>query len=79
MKKTKTSSFGTGKRESHDSSLFYNRNLYKQLFARPESAAELSKIPVPEPQGWANQIYNQSSENMNPHLKGAVVAYCDFV
>ncbi|MBD3290827.1 site-specific DNA-methyltransferase [candidate division KSB1 bacterium] len=65
MKKTKTSSFGTGKRESHDSSLFYNRNLYKQLFAERKSPAELSKIEVPAPKDWANQIYCQSSENMD--------------
>lgn len=64
MKKTKTSSFGTGKRESHDSSLFYNRNLYKQLFSRPESPAQLAKIDIPEPSGWENQIYCQSSEDM---------------
>ena len=30
-KGTKTSSFGVSKRESHDSSLFYNSNLYKGL------------------------------------------------
>ena len=28
MKKTETSSFGTSKRESHDSSAFYGRNLF---------------------------------------------------
>ncbi|MHA1659556.1 MAG: site-specific DNA-methyltransferase, partial [Promethearchaeota archaeon] len=30
-KGTKTSSFGVSKRESHDSSQFYNSNLYKNL------------------------------------------------
>ena len=40
MKKTQTSSFGTTKRESHDSSKFYSRELYgkfkKQVQIKPD-------------------------------------------
>jgi DNA modification methylase len=61
---TKTSSFGTGKRESHDSSAFYARNLYSSVFARPTPKKEISKIKVPQVGEWANRIYCASSENM---------------
>ena len=64
MKKTETSSFGVGKRESHDSTKFYDRNIFDGLFAKPISEKEISKIPVPKPGDWINSIYNQSSENM---------------
>ncbi|MHA1267828.1 MAG: DNA-methyltransferase [Candidatus Helarchaeota archaeon] len=61
---TTTSTFGTGKRESHDASIFYSRTMFDGM---PEevSAKELKKIHVPEPGNWANQLYCQSSENMN--------------
>ncbi|MFZ2096785.1 MAG: site-specific DNA-methyltransferase [Anaerolineales bacterium] len=65
MERTKTSSFGTGKRESHDSSSFYNRNMYEGLFSLPLSKKELNSIIVPPAEGWANKIYCQSSENIN--------------
>lgn len=61
---TQTSSFGTSKRESHDSSSFYGRNLYN-LFAQELSTEELSKIQIPEIGDWVNKIYNQSSEDMS--------------
>lgn len=64
MAKTKTSSFGTGKRESHDASVFYDRNLYKQIFSQAESAKKLLQIEVPKAKKWANKIYCKSSENM---------------
>jgi DNA modification methylase len=64
-KGTKTSSFGTSKRESHDSSEFYARNLYSSVFTQPASKKEIKKIQVPKPGGWANKIYCESSENMN--------------
>lgn len=64
-KRTKTSSFGTGKRESHDSSEFYARNLYRSIFAEPASKKEIKKIQVPTPGSWVNMIYCASSENMN--------------
>ena len=62
---TRTSSFGTSKRESHDSSTFYNRNLYNGFFAAELSAEELKNISVPEPGDWSDKIYNQSSTNMS--------------
>jgi site-specific DNA-methyltransferase (adenine-specific) len=64
MSKTKTSSFGTGKRESHDSSSFYGRQLYNSIFSDPLSKAEMKKIQVPEPGEWADQVYCNSSEDM---------------
>jgi site-specific DNA-methyltransferase (adenine-specific) len=65
MSKTKTSSFGTGNRESHDSSAFYGRQLYKTLSSEPLSKAEIEKIQVPEPGPWADQVYCSSSEDMS--------------
>jgi site-specific DNA-methyltransferase (adenine-specific) len=64
MKRTTTSSFGTGKRESHDSSAFYNRQLYSTVFAEAASKAEMAKIVVPEAGPWADQVYCASSEKM---------------
>jgi len=64
MKRTKTSSFGTGRRESHDSSTFYSRNLFAKSTQRVLTDAELSKIVVPLPGAWADQVYCKSSEHM---------------
>lgn len=61
---TKTTTFGTSKRESHDSSDFYNRNLYSDKFSIP-SAKDISDVEIPEPDGWANEIYCKSSEQMS--------------
>ena len=63
MKKTQTSSFGTGKRESHDASAFYGRNLYDGLSARPDEGEALN-VAVPPPGDWADQLYCQSAEDM---------------
>jgi site-specific DNA-methyltransferase (adenine-specific) len=60
---TKTSSFGTAKREGHDSSTFYNRNLYNGLFQSPP---EQVTVDMPAIEGWTNQLYNQSSTDMLP-------------
>ncbi|RIK30968.1 MAG: SAM-dependent methyltransferase [Chloroflexi bacterium] len=60
---TKTSSFGTSKREGHDSSSFYGRNLYSAFFKEPASAKELVVRP-PELDGWVDQIYQQSATAM---------------
>lgn len=65
MEKTKTSSFGTGKRESHDSSTFYERSLYEGFFAQPLSDKDLKSIEVPPVEDWADKIYNKSSEQMS--------------
>lgn len=64
-KGTKTSSFGSGRRESHDSSEFYSRNLYSSVFAAPAPAKEIKRVQIPTPGSWVNKIYCASSENMN--------------
>ncbi len=65
MKKTQTSSFGVGKRESHDSSSFYQRNLYNGFFKEPLSKKELTAIEVPQPGAWIDTVYPHSSEDMH--------------
>ncbi|HHY10063.1 MAG TPA: site-specific DNA-methyltransferase [Firmicutes bacterium] len=66
---TRTSSFGSGRRESHDASAFYERNLYQGFSlqrlqellenkGKPETVAHRPKDE------WANQIYCSSSERM---------------
>ncbi|MEM2157313.1 MAG: DNA methyltransferase [Candidatus Jordarchaeales archaeon] len=48
MKKgTKTSSFGSPGRESHDSSIFYSRSLYKEKFFPELTPKDLTENPVP--------------------------------
>jgi len=61
---TQTSSFGTGKRESHDSSIFYNSRMHKDLFSKPLLEKELKSIFVPDVGDWADKVYNHSSEDM---------------
>jgi modification methylase len=65
MKKTKTSGFGVGKRESHDSSQFYSRTLYEGISIPPASVGEIAKIVVPAPGDWADRIYHGSSTAMS--------------
>ncbi len=60
---TKTSSFGSSKREGHDSSAFYERNLYYKFFQEPASRAEL-EIDLPSYEGWTNRIYAESATHM---------------
>ncbi len=60
---TKTSSFGTSKREGHDSSAFYERNLYAELFSEPSSKKDLD-VEIPEYEEWADHIYAQSATAM---------------
>jgi modification methylase len=62
---TKTSAFGTGKRESHDSSRFYELNLYNGFFASELSKEEIKCIKVGELGDWADKIYNASSTDMS--------------
>jgi site-specific DNA-methyltransferase (adenine-specific) len=64
MSKTKTSSFGVSKRERHDSSSFYSRNLYDESSEISTPIKELKKIYVPPRGDWADKIYCQTSENM---------------
>jgi site-specific DNA-methyltransferase (adenine-specific) len=61
---TKTSSFGTSKRESHDSSDFYQRNLYYKFFRKPVSEKDL-KVKVPDYEGWADRIYSKTATHMD--------------
>lgn len=60
-RKTRTSSFGVSKREAHDASAFYARDLYK--------SAKVEKVQPPDvsptqPGSWMDRLYNQSSESM---------------
>jgi len=59
-KATKTSSFGISKRESHDSSGFYNSKLYSNVIIEPTvfEENEVSKQNL-------NKIFCKSSEKMN--------------
>ena len=65
MKRTETSSFGAGKRESHDASAFYQRNLYENLFARPANKKAMLQTEILQPGPWADQIYCGSSTQMS--------------
>ena len=60
-RKTQTSSFGVSRREAHDASDFYSRNLYQS-----NSASDLIDTDITSGliDGWADRIYNQSSETM---------------
>jgi DNA modification methylase len=58
-KSTATKSFGTGKREAHDSSAFYKRRLF---VAAPERGASDSVNQVPPP--LLDTVFRRSSENM---------------
>jgi DNA modification methylase len=60
-KKTQTSSFGVSKREAHDSSDFYSRNLFQTNVETNLLNVELPAIQI---DGWADRIYNHSSEDM---------------
>ncbi len=68
--RTKMREFGSGRREGHDSSPFYERNLYKgfsfaALQELMEKAAEPAVSVPPRPQKkWVNRIYCASSERM---------------
>jgi len=74
MKKTTTSSFGIGKRESHDASTFYARNLYGKAAAdasiTPPLTAATEQASLPNPAAdmatWADRIYCQSATAMTP-------------
>jgi DNA modification methylase len=74
---TTTSSFGVGKRESHDASAFYGRQIYGNGRAdeppNGATAAAASEPRTPAPlDTWANRIYCQSAEQMTPLPDGSV-------
>jgi site-specific DNA-methyltransferase (adenine-specific) len=60
-RKTQTSSFGVSRREAHDASDFYSRNLYQS-----NTSSELIDLDITSGiiDDWADRIYNQSSEMM---------------
>lgn len=60
-RKTQTSSFGVSRREAHDASDFYSRNLYQMHPSNDVTEAVSEPIPI---DGWADRIYNASSESM---------------
>lgn len=60
-KKTQTSSFGVSKREAHDSSDFYARNLFQS--ANTTDVVDID-MPAIQIDGWADRVYNQTSESM---------------
>ncbi len=70
IKKTTTSAFGISKRESHDASAFYARNLYREqpTDAPPHANGNQPNIqyPIPNIDTWADRIYCQSAAAMMP-------------
>jgi len=60
-KKTQTSSFGVSKREAHDSSDFYSRNLFQNIVTTGTSSLNDSDVRI---DSWADRIYNITSEAM---------------
>jgi len=64
MPKTSTSSFGTSKREGHDSSKFYQRNIYNLLSTKVDLIQEKPVNPLPILEDWVDRIYCLSSESM---------------
>ena len=60
---SETSSFGTSKREGHDSSSFYARKLY-HIFDQPTDAS-LPDVKLPEFELWADKIHCKSAVNMD--------------
>ncbi len=64
MARTVTSTFGTGKRESHDASAFYNRAMYQAMYQGEEPAPAPTDVDVPPPDGWADRIHCASATEM---------------
>lgn len=60
-RKTQTSSFGVSRREAHDASDFYSRNLYQLNSSSDVPEAKSDSIQM---DGWTDRIYNASSESM---------------
>lgn len=69
---TETSSFGVGRRESHNSSKFYERNLYSENPQRLEPPEDTSAVVVPLLNTWADKIYCASSKDMCNVPSGSV-------
>lgn len=60
---TKTTAFGTSKREGHDSSSFYARNIYETAAPTVETNAH-HQLPENGSLEWADRLYLSSSEDM---------------
>ena len=73
MKRTSTSTFGVGKREGHDASTFYSRQIYQQN-GEALHTAETPAVAEPTPPlaVWADRIYCQSSAALTPIPDNAV-------
>lgn len=66
-RKTTTYTFGTGKREGHDASSFYKRELYKTSplpTISPDKIKEYPTTPLEEWKERADKVYCHSSEQM---------------
>jgi modification methylase len=61
MKGTKTSSFGSSKRENHDSTIFYSSKLYEEI----NFIQNASGLENPLPKQLENTIFNQDAKNMD--------------
>lgn len=59
---TKTRDFGTGKREGHDASDFYNRRIFDQAYLNPPAVGATPTLRSTE---WENRIYCASATDMN--------------
>lgn len=64
MSGTHTSSFGSGKRESHDASGFYSRSMLEEFGKATIPPEQLDEIDIPDIGLWADKIYHSSSEHM---------------
>lgn len=71
---TKTKKFGTSKREGHDASDFYKRNLYVENGKEPSPsvATSVQSEAVQSGGEWRNQIYCHTSETMSHIPDGTV-------
>lgn len=79
-KQTKTYSFGSSKRESHDAADFYARSMYAEgasgLFGRPILSREnlpARSVPPRPVDEWADRVYCHTSEDMK-HLPDESIA-----
>lgn len=69
VRKTKTSVFGTSKREGHDASEFYGRSMFSEgmpplTVNGLTSTPRIRSLEVEPETEWANRIYCHSSEDM---------------
>jgi DNA modification methylase len=76
---TRTSSFGVSRREGHDSSEFYARNMIKagvppfdDLLKRICTYEVIRSVPFKPQEEWVNQIYCHTSEDMIQIPDGSV-------